>query len=398
MTTMPLPSWKGLFSNSADMRYALLLLLLIGLTTQLAAQARPTHVVRAGETLFAISRQYSVPVEDIKKWNNMTGNTISTGQRLFVGPPTGETATSTQIQHRVAPGETLTAISRRYGVTIAELTEWNRLTSTTVETGQVLVIRRSVQNVQEPAPVAAPVVSGDSTQAIAEAAAPSAYYVVKRGDALGVIADQFGISIAELRELNKLQRDALSPGQILLIRKPESLPALGAEGARSGPQGRFIRYVWKQTDVLTAVLSRSKMTQDEFTALNPDIDIRNLRAGSDVILLLPPAMTYANPYRASRPDPTSLGSFSAGVYTDGEIGKRLTSGDLYSHERLTAGHNTIPLGTVVYVEHPQRGDGVFVIINDRILEAEIRLSKTAFEALGLRAGQAQSVRVFNQQP
>lgn len=378
------------------MRYALLVLLLLGLTTHVAAQSRPTHVVRAGETLFAISRQYSVPVEDIKKWNNITGSTISTGQRLFVGPPSGETATATQLQHRVAPGETLTAISRRYGVTIAEITEWNRLTSTTVETGQVLVIRRSVQNIQEPAPT--PVASGDSSRAIAEAAAPSAYYVVKRGDALGVIAEQFGISLAEIRELNKLQRDALTPGQILLIRKPESLPAVGQEGARSGPQGRFVRYTWKRDDVLTAVLSRSKMTQEEFTTLNPDIDIRNLRAGNDVVLLLPPAMTYANPYRASRPDPTSLGSFSAGVYSDGEIGKRLTSGDLYSHERLTAGHNTIPLGTVIYVENSQRGDGIFVIINDRILEAEIRLSKTAFEALGLRAGQAQTVRVFTQEP
>lgn len=374
------------------MRYALLLLLLIGLHTQALSQARPTHVVKSGETLFAISRQYSVAVEDIKKWNNMSGNTISTGQRLFVGPPTGETATSTTVLHRVTPGETLTAISRRYGVTIAEITEWNRLTSTTVETGQVLTIRRSVQNIQEPT---ASVLPGNASQAISEAAAPSAYYVVKRGDALGTIAQQFGISLVEIRELNKLQRDALTPGQILLIRKPESLPAIGSEGARSGPQGRFVRYVWKRDDALTAVLSRSRMTQEEFTALNPDIDIRNLRVGNEVVLLLPPSTTYVNPYRAARPDPTSLGTFNAGVYSDGEIGKRLTSGDLYSHERLSAGHNTIPLGTVVYVVHPQRGEGVFVIVNDRILEAEIRLSRAAFESLGLRTGQAQTVRLYS---
>lgn len=398
---MPLPNWKGRSSNSADMRYALLLLLLIGLHTQAFAQARPTHVVKSGETLFAISRQYSVPVEDLRKWNNLSGSTISTGQRLFVGPPTNESAppaSGTATQHRVAPGETLTAISRRYGVTIAELTEWNRLTSTTVETGQILVIRRSVQNVQEPAPATTPAVEGDSTRAIAEAAAPSAYYVVKRGDALGRIAEQFGISIVELRELNKLQRDALTPGQVLLIRKPEAVPALAADGARSGPQGRFVRYVWKREDALASVLSRSKMTQEEFTALNPDVDLRNLRAGNEVVLLLPPTMTYANPYKASRPDPTNLGTFTAGVYTDGDIGKRLTSGDLYSHERLSAGHNTIPLGTVVYVEHPQRGDGVFVIVNDRILEAEIRLSKAAYEALGLRDGQSQTVRLYSETP
>jgi hypothetical protein len=53
---------------------------------------------------------------------------------------------------------------------------------------------------------------------------------------------------------------------------------------------------------------------------------------------------------------------------------------------------------VVYVEHPQRGNGVFVIVNDRILEAEIRLSKTAFDALGLRTGQAQTVRLYSENP
>lgn len=374
------------------MRILLFFILLIGIHAQAFGQTRPTHVVKAGETLFAISRQYNVAVEDIKKWNNMTTNTISTGQRLFVGPPAGQTATSTAVQHRVSPGETLTAISRRYGVTVAEIMEWNQLTSTTVETGQLLQIRRSVQNVAQAVPTT------DNSRAIASEAAPSAYYVVKRGDALGKIAQDFGLSMAEIRELNKLRSDALTPGQLLLIRRPESLPAIGADGTRSGPQGRFVRYTWKREDNLGAILNRYKLTQSEFDQLNPDIDVRNLRAGNEVILLLPPTATYANPYKATRPDPASLGTFNPGVYSDSDIGKRLTSGDLYTHDRLTAGHNTIPLGSVVYVEHPQSGIGIYVLVNDRILEAELRLSRSAYNALGLRAGQQQTVRLTSTDP
>jgi len=371
------------------MRHLLIVFLLFCIPSIGFGQARATHVVKAGETLFAISRQYSVTVDDIKKWNNLPSNTISTGQRLFVGPPAGQAATSTSVQHQVRPGETLFSISRRYGVTVTEITEWNGLGSTTIETGQILVIQRSLQNIQQTATV-------DTTRAIATEAAPSAYYVVKRGDALSKVAEQFGISMDEIRELNKLRTTTLSVGQILLIRRPEAIPAIGDAQTRSGSQGRFVRYSWKREDALPALLSQHGMSEAEFSALNPDVDIRSIRPNDEVILLLPPSITYANPYRASRPDPNALGFFTPSRYPDSDVGKRLTSGDLYVPERLTAGHNTIPLGSIVYVEHAVSGTGIYVLVNDRILEAELRLSKAAFESLGLRAGQQQSVRIYDE--
>ncbi|THH39998.1 glucosaminidase domain-containing protein [Neolewinella litorea] len=42
------------------------------------------HAVRAGETLYAISRRYGVSVEDIKRINALSGNTISVGQQLRI--------------------------------------------------------------------------------------------------------------------------------------------------------------------------------------------------------------------------------------------------------------------------------------------------------------------------
>jgi LysM repeat protein len=47
------------------------------------------HVVSSGETLYAISKKYSVSVDDIKKWNNLSTNEISLGQELKVSSPTG---------------------------------------------------------------------------------------------------------------------------------------------------------------------------------------------------------------------------------------------------------------------------------------------------------------------
>jgi len=43
------------------------------------------HVVKRGETLFRISKQHGVSVDQLKDWNNLRSNEISVGQKLVVG-------------------------------------------------------------------------------------------------------------------------------------------------------------------------------------------------------------------------------------------------------------------------------------------------------------------------
>lgn len=49
-----------------------------------AAKTNAVHVVKAGDTLYSISRRYSVSVDDLKRWNYMYSDTISVGQKLTV--------------------------------------------------------------------------------------------------------------------------------------------------------------------------------------------------------------------------------------------------------------------------------------------------------------------------
>ncbi|MCQ2199946.1 MAG: NlpC/P60 family protein [Paludibacteraceae bacterium] len=42
------------------------------------------HIVAKGETLYAISRKYGVSVEDIKQWNGMKDNALSIGKELII--------------------------------------------------------------------------------------------------------------------------------------------------------------------------------------------------------------------------------------------------------------------------------------------------------------------------
>ncbi|PZP52348.1 MAG: hypothetical protein DI598_00840 [Pseudopedobacter saltans] len=60
-----------------------------------------THTVVAGESLYKISKTYNVSVPDLKKWNNLSTNSIKVGQVLQMGPSTAS-STSTPEKSTVA--------------------------------------------------------------------------------------------------------------------------------------------------------------------------------------------------------------------------------------------------------------------------------------------------------
>ncbi|MGH7545125.1 MAG: LysM peptidoglycan-binding domain-containing protein [Gemmatimonadota bacterium] len=98
-----------------------------------AAVSRPAprdvtwHRVRRGDTLWDLSRRYGVSIAELMEWNGLTGRTIRSGQRLRVRPPVTETEEGRVITHRVQRGDTLWAIAQRYSVSAQDLMRWNNL-------------------------------------------------------------------------------------------------------------------------------------------------------------------------------------------------------------------------------------------------------------------------------
>lgn len=92
------------------------------------------HVVKAGDSLYSISRRYGVPVSKIASDNEIElTQTLVIGQTIVV--MTGAR------QHTVRPGESLFSIARRYGTTIAAIQTANRLTNPqAISPGMVLSI------------------------------------------------------------------------------------------------------------------------------------------------------------------------------------------------------------------------------------------------------------------
>jgi LysM repeat protein len=118
------------------------------------------HVVAAKETLFSISRQYDVSVEDLKKANGLAENSLALGQELVI-PSTSKVVTapvptemkSASSMHTVAPKETMYSIARQYGITVQQLKEWNNLQDE-LPVGKILLVvqpKYSTQTITESA-------------------------------------------------------------------------------------------------------------------------------------------------------------------------------------------------------------------------------------------------------
>ena len=118
------------------------------------------HVVAAKETLFSISRQYEVSVEDLKKANGLAENNLSLGQELVIPSTTSKVIISAPTEmksvssmHTVVAKETMYSIARQYGITVQQLKEWNNLQDE-LPVGKILLVvqpKYSTQTISESA-------------------------------------------------------------------------------------------------------------------------------------------------------------------------------------------------------------------------------------------------------
>ena len=208
------------------------------------------YIVQKGDTLYKIANQFNITVPALKELNNLTSDNIQVGQKLLL-----KNTEMFPSNYKVKRGDTLYSIANAFNTTVNEIKRLNSLTSNTIYIGQELNLPQpSLPPVEEPTPenpgeniyTIYTVLKGDSLWEIAKkynitvqelidindlltttikvgdqlkvpATLSDTVYTVQRGDTLWSIARANNITVNALKTANNLDSNLLTIGQQLII-------------------------------------------------------------------------------------------------------------------------------------------------------------------------------------
>jgi N-acetylmuramoyl-L-alanine amidase len=114
--------------------------------------------VEKGDTLWSISQEKKVSVDDIKRWNDLDSDIIKVDDTLTIKEVK---------KYKVKAGDNLWKISKKYNTTVDQLKDWNKLNSDTIHKDDVLIVSKegSEQKTSESKPVNKPVKADNTVKA-----------------------------------------------------------------------------------------------------------------------------------------------------------------------------------------------------------------------------------------
>ncbi len=171
---------------------------------------------------------------------------------------TMETASDTQITHRVRNGETLSNIAGKYGVRIADIKYWNGLRSDRIVINQRLIIHTN----RETAPRASDVRTASASSGSSSSSTQEnlVRHKVRPGETLGGIAEKYSVSAANIRLWNNLRGNTIYAGKTLKIySKGVSV---------TSTDDRYEYYTVRSGDNLWGISKKLGVSVDDIRALN----------------------------------------------------------------------------------------------------------------------------------
>lgn len=201
-----------------------------------------TYTVASGDSLSMIAKRFGITVDALKQANKLTSDKIQVGQKLTI-PAKGEHSVTIQpvdSVYTVSSGDSLSAIAKRFGVTVDQLKQVNDLRNDTIFIGQKLVIP-----------------NGNITSPTSQATT----YTVKAGDSLSAIAKRFQTTVDAIRTTNRLSSDTIYIGQTLKI------PGANASDSVNTERTTF-SYTVSAGDSLSVIAKRFGVTVDAIQTAN----------------------------------------------------------------------------------------------------------------------------------
>ena len=175
-----------------------------------------TYTVKSGDSVWKISHEHGMSMDELKSLNGLKDNLIIPGQVLKIKGTSSNTKQKIKTRSKetaeasatyvVKAGDSLWAVANRQGLTVAELKRINGLSSDTIYVGQRLkVTQKSSVNAKTYA----------KTTNVSDKSRKK--YTVKAGDSLWRIAADNKTTVNNLKAVNHLASDTIYVGQTLYL-------------------------------------------------------------------------------------------------------------------------------------------------------------------------------------
>lgn len=180
------------------------------------------YVVQKGDNLGNIAKKYNVSVADIQSWNGLTTDAVQIGATIQIAKlevDTKQDLANAQerrdVEYVVQKGDNLSAIASKFGTSLSDIKQWNKLNDNTITIGKNLIVAKDeIAIITDKASV-----NSFKTKASAmKSKSSSSDYYVKKGDSLFSIAKKYpGVTTSDLKKWNGISGEQLKPGMKLKI-------------------------------------------------------------------------------------------------------------------------------------------------------------------------------------
>jgi len=219
------------------------------------------YEIQQGDSWWALSRRFQVPIRILKNINNITSNHIRPGQTVLIPATAMQVASSERDdtkyiynrKYTVKKGDSLWSIARKFDVKQKKLRRANNIRSQdgTLQIGEKLLI---------------PIKS--STAERKELARKRANYKVQKGDSLWRISKRFGVSIATLKKANALSGNHLRAGTKLYIPDMTQTQTKRSKQKAEAAHSNIIKYIVKKGDNLWNIAQKFGVSHSKLLTWN----------------------------------------------------------------------------------------------------------------------------------
>ncbi|EGP5192226.1 LysM peptidoglycan-binding domain-containing protein [Enterococcus faecium] len=195
------------------------------------------YTVQSGDSVWKISNDHGITMAQLIEWNNIKNNFVYPGQQLIVsnggssntGANTGNTSgsnssnssssnTASGTKYTVKAGDSVWSVSNKYGITMAQLIQWNNIQNNFIYPGQQLTVSNSGSTNSASSNTGSSANTNNSSSANTGSSSSQGTYTVKAGESVWSVANKNGFTMNQLIEWNNIKNNFIYPGQQLIVK------------------------------------------------------------------------------------------------------------------------------------------------------------------------------------